>query len=337
MAASKNVPLELETGDRNVIPVAAGQQLFQGSLVFADAAGRATAVLGAKFLGHAAAEADNRNGGAGAISVWLHSGRYRAQVTLASVALTSPGKQVFASDSNTLALTSNGNANTLVGLVIRYVTTNIAVVEFLTVQEVEGGGRLDFETLVPGTETNGSLMTTGITWVPFTAPGACGMKLLLANAAASGDFATLRMRARSDAAGPTVCGNFSASAGVDNHGNLYAVQGYAQPNAYTQNSVANIVCGLYSCIDATGASVGRRWSAWFDDHSTVKASGGHYLVRLSQNGSAIIDGAITVYPARLPHLFNIEEAGGFLSAASIAISVMTPDGQKFIRLYGTAS
>jgi len=131
MAASGNVPLELEIGDRNECPVAAGEDLYRGSMVFADAAGRATTTLGAIFLGHAAAEANNVNGGAGAINVLLHTGRYRAQVTLTGVALTDVGKWVWASDNNTLALTSNGGANALVGKVARYVDTNLAVVEFI--------------------------------------------------------------------------------------------------------------------------------------------------------------------------------------------------------------
>lgn len=132
MTASRNNPLELEIGDRNECPVAAGQRLFQGACVFKDAAGRATAVVG-PFLGHAAAEADNRNGGAGAINVLLHSGPYRAQVTISSVALTDIGKEVFASADDTYALTANGGANALVGFVKRYVTTNTAVVEFIPV------------------------------------------------------------------------------------------------------------------------------------------------------------------------------------------------------------
>jgi len=130
MTATRNNPLEWESGDRNECPVGAGLQIFQGSMVFGDAAGRATPVLGAKFLGHAAAEADNRTGGAGAINVILFRNPYRAQVTVPSVALTSVGAEVFASANDTLALSSNGGANTLVGRVVRYVTTNTAIVEF---------------------------------------------------------------------------------------------------------------------------------------------------------------------------------------------------------------
>ena len=58
-------------------------------MAFADAAGRATPVLGAKFLGHVAAECDNtQRRGRGASMSLLYAGRYRAQVALPSVALT---------------------------------------------------------------------------------------------------------------------------------------------------------------------------------------------------------------------------------------------------------
>jgi hypothetical protein len=131
MSATGNVALEQEIGDRNEAPVAAGQHLYRGSMAFGDVAGRATTVLGAKFLGHVVAEANNSSGGAGAINVILYGGRYRLQVPLSDVALTSIGAQVFASDNNTLTLTPG--ANTLVGRVVRYVTTDTAIVEFAPV------------------------------------------------------------------------------------------------------------------------------------------------------------------------------------------------------------
>lgn len=206
-------------------------------------------------------------------------------------------------------------------------------------------GPLTFASRTPGTETTGSLVTTGATWVVHTAVGGCAMKLLCSYIGATGDYATLRMRARSDyaagSASGVVCGNFSASANLHNHANLFAVQGYAQPNAYTQNDAAHIACGLYSCIDATAASSGRRWSTWIDDHSTTKAAGGHYLLRMSDNGSTAKDGAITIYNGgRLPVLFNFEDAAGFLTdsgspgtTAAGYIAVKTPAGTKYISLF----
>ena len=59
----------------------------------------------------------------------------------------------------------------------------------------------------------------------------------------------MRIRARADAAANAIAGNFSASANAAAYGNLYAVQGYAQPGANAQTSASNIICGLYSCTD----------------------------------------------------------------------------------------
>lgn len=170
-----------------------------------------------------------------------------------------------------------------------------------------------------GTATDGSLISTGTTWINHATAGQCAVKILASNSATTGDYATLRIRGRSDAAGATVSGNFAASANVNDHGDLYALQGYAQPLAKTQAGANNIVCGVYSCIDATAASVGRRWSAWVDDHSTTKASGGHYLMRLSNNStnSTQFDGIFTIYSgAGCDYLFNIEGTNAPYSAAT---------------------
>jgi hypothetical protein len=186
---------------------------------------------------------------------------------------------------------------------------------------------IDYSTVSP-TGTAGSLGTTGSTWVEFPTAGACGIKLLLSDTSTSGDFATVRMRARGDGVktGGVVCGNFSASGGVNDHGNLYALQGYAQPNAYTQSIASHISCGVYSCIDALTTSSGRRWSTWTDDHSNVAATGGHFLHRLSYNPTNgvgdTLGGVWTIYGAnKVPFLFNfeIDQAGNpFVAGAAIA-------------------
>ena len=175
---------------------------------------------------------------------------------------------------------------------------------------------LDFSAMPPGNSVKGSIMTTRSNWITFPTPNARGIKLLLAYSGATGDFNTLCMRARSNSDMPVVCGNFSASAGKNDYGNLYAVQGYAQPNAYTQSVAANIVCGLYSCIDMGGATqAGRAWSAWIDTHTTKKAAASDFLCRLSHNGTATIDGVFTIYNGgRMPVLFNFEDAAGCVGA-----------------------
>lgn len=135
MAASKNLPLVTETGDRNYIPVASGKRLFQGAMAFMDASGYATPTPGAVFLGHVTAEADNRTGGNGAISVHLRQGIYKAQVAVPSIALTDVGAPVYATDDNTLALVGVY----AVGNVVRYVSANTGVVEFTSPAIVEAG------------------------------------------------------------------------------------------------------------------------------------------------------------------------------------------------------
>ena len=204
---------------------------------------------------------------------------------------------------------------------------------------------IHLEGITPSTETFGSLFTTGSTWVAFSTANACGFKALLSNTSTSGEFATMRMRARSNSATATVCGNFAASAGQNDFGDLYAVQGYAQPLTFTQATASNIVCAVYSCVQATASSSGRRWSTWIDTHATTKAAGGDYMLRISHNGNGgvPIDGAITIYSGgRLPVLFNFEDVvgGGFLTDAdaslvtmSGALKVTTPAGTKCIPLY----
>jgi hypothetical protein len=106
--------------------VATTKRLFQGAMAFLDASGYATPTPGAVFLGHAIAEADNRTGGNGAISVTTRQGVYKAQVTLTGVALTDVGGMVYATDDNTYALVGTY----AVGKVVRYVSANVAIVEF---------------------------------------------------------------------------------------------------------------------------------------------------------------------------------------------------------------
>jgi hypothetical protein len=155
------------------------------------------------------------------------------------------------------------------------------------------------------------------------------MKLLLENSCDTGEFATLRMRARANnttasgngnsSVGTTTCIDASASAIDHEYGVLKAVNACAQPNALNQTQDAtNIVTALYGRIDATGTSVGRRWVSWIDTHATTKAAAGDYLQRLSHNGTATIDGLWTIYGGgRLPLLMNIEDATpGFIGAIS---------------------
>lgn len=186
-------------------------------------------------------------------------------------------------------------------------------------------GSVSFAGVVPSAETTGSMITTGSTWVVHTAAGACAGKILASSSATTGQYATWRVRGRSDEAVADVYNvasvegvNSSASANHANYANLFGVSGLAQPNAFTQANATNIICGVYSCMDRSGTHAGSAWSMWIDDHSTTaKAATSHYLLRMSQNalgGTPVdIDGAITIQTSRLPVLFNFEQIQGFLS------------------------
>jgi hypothetical protein len=258
------------------------------------------------------------------------------QTTQAELNLLS-GLTVSASELNELDGATAGVVTASKGLVVG-ANRELATLGALTLD-----GKVNVAGIVPSTETTGSIFTTGTTWLVHTALGSCAMKFLTSYSGASGDYACARFRARADAAGNCDGVNASASASINNHGNLCGVYAAGQPTTFTHNSAANIVCGLHSVIDATGASSGRRWSTWIDDHSETKASGGHYLCRISQNGTVAIDGVFTVYNGgRCPVLFNFEDAAGFLTDTGDAgstkagyLAVKTPAGTKYIQLVTT--
>lgn len=198
-----------------------------------------------------------------------------------------------------------------------------------------------------GTDSTAEVISLGGTpgWYTISTAGNCAFKFMVTLSGASGDGANVRLRTRSAGAGSATSLNIGTSAYQNDYGNMFGVQAYAQPLTYTQAGASNIVCGLYSCIQATASSSGRRWSTWIDDHSTTKASGGHYLLRLSDNGSTVKDGAITIYSGgRLAAFVNCEDAvgGGFLTDTSLSLStqagalkVTTPAGTRYLALYSS--
>lgn len=130
MALAQNTPIVHELGDYNELPVAASTNIYEGAMVGMNSSGYCRGlVAGDLFCGHASAQADNSAVATnGAKRVKTLKGRYALQVTLASVAVTDVGKVVYASDDGTLSLSAG---KTAVGRVLRYVTTNTCVVEFV--------------------------------------------------------------------------------------------------------------------------------------------------------------------------------------------------------------
>ena len=117
------------TSNRNAShPIAASSTVYAGGMVGLQTTGYCRALVeGDIFLGHSTGKFDNSSGSAGDLFAHFHSDSYEGEVTITSVAITDVGKPVYATDDNTYTLTTGG---TLVGSVKRYVTTNIALVEF---------------------------------------------------------------------------------------------------------------------------------------------------------------------------------------------------------------
>jgi hypothetical protein len=118
-------------GNRSDVPIIASDIVYEGSMVGDNESGYGRPlVAGDIFRGHCYERCDNASGSAGAKYIRVLRGTYRLVVTIASVAITDVGKDVYASDDNTYVLAQG--LNTRVGRVSRYVTTNTAEVEFLT-------------------------------------------------------------------------------------------------------------------------------------------------------------------------------------------------------------
>jgi len=153
MSLSKNTPIKEVLGDFEDLPLYQAIHAYEGSMIFSRLDGYATTAAGGLlFRGHADAEADNSAGASGAKNVRVRRGNYRAQVTLASVAITDQGKDVYTSDDGTLTLTSTGNSR--VGKVARYVTTNTCIVEF------QAGVGADVANHEHTADTDGGMLTS---------------------------------------------------------------------------------------------------------------------------------------------------------------------------------
>ena len=149
---SVDSPQTIVTGDFNSIGIIADDIVFEGAMVGDNASGYGRPlVAGDLFRGHALMQVDNTDGLAGAKEIRLRTGRYRGKVTLTGVLITDAGKRVYASDDAVLTLTGEGNS--LVGVVLRYDSSNKAIVEFQTNEpfaEAAGGYERTFGALEVG-------------------------------------------------------------------------------------------------------------------------------------------------------------------------------------------
>lgn len=130
MAVTANQIIKRQGGryGRKSIPVAASKNLYEGTFVFLDAAGRATDVkvdANTIFAGIAIQQADNSSGAAGDINVEVYTnGDF--ELAVGSLALANGGAAVYASDNYTATLTAT--ANPRIGMVSRYLSSGVGIV-----------------------------------------------------------------------------------------------------------------------------------------------------------------------------------------------------------------
>ncbi len=120
LASDRNT--EYSLGDLLSIPVGAETRIFAGSLVCSDVDGYAVPAAdtaGLVFEGVATAQADNRNGGDGDVSVVVRRrGRYRLD-SASALDQSALSAQVYAADDHTVAVADDVDNDVAVGVIDR--------------------------------------------------------------------------------------------------------------------------------------------------------------------------------------------------------------------------
>lgn len=124
-----NKPRAYELGARNHLPVIASDIIYEGAAVgIVDASGHARPLAAAdRFAGFAVAKADNSSGAAAAINVEVVKAG-EIELSVSGAVITDVGQPVYASDDDTF--TFNPADGAFIGLVKRFVSAGVAVVEF---------------------------------------------------------------------------------------------------------------------------------------------------------------------------------------------------------------
>ena len=132
---SKDSARTYELGEMNNIGVVATDIIYEGSAVGDNGAGYARPlVAGDPFLGFARDKVDNATGAAGVKNVEANTSG-RISLSIAALAITDVGKDVYASDDDTFTLTQS--TNTRIGRVVRFVAAGVGIVAFATVKSRE--------------------------------------------------------------------------------------------------------------------------------------------------------------------------------------------------------
>ena len=129
MAVTANQIIKMQEGDRRSYPVEEATRIYQGTLVYVNAAGYACDVTATgvnAFVGIAVAEADNTSGADGAIEVEVYTeGDFELTGTFNSI--TDVGMPAYG-DDNYAVVVALGATSVRIGRVVRFVSTTKAII-----------------------------------------------------------------------------------------------------------------------------------------------------------------------------------------------------------------
>lgn len=150
MAVTANQLIKKQDGDKRSYPVEESTRIYQGTLVYINAAGYACDVTATgvnAFAGIAVAEADNTSGADGAIEVEVHTeGDF--ELTGTGFAQTDVGMPIYG-DDNYATVVSLGSTSVRIGKVVRYVSSTKHIVSI----KPSGVGALEIAPLTAITHT----------------------------------------------------------------------------------------------------------------------------------------------------------------------------------------
>ena len=129
MAVTANQLVKVQDGDRRSYPVEESTRIYQGTMVYVNAAGYACDVTATgvnAFVGIAAGEADNTSGADGAIEVEVYTeGDFELTGTYNSI--TDVGMTAYGDDNYAVVL-ALGATSVRIGRVVRFVSTTKAII-----------------------------------------------------------------------------------------------------------------------------------------------------------------------------------------------------------------
>jgi|688.fasta_scaffold14003_5 hypothetical protein len=129
MAVTANQVIKVQEGDRRSYPVEESTRIYQGTMVYVNAAGYACDVTATgvnAFVGIAVAEADNTSGADGDIEVEVYTeGDFELTGTFNSI--TDVGMPAYG-DDNYAVVVALGASSVRIGRVVRFVSTTKAII-----------------------------------------------------------------------------------------------------------------------------------------------------------------------------------------------------------------